>query len=424
MEVKRPDVSGGAGTPCTVLVVRRVDPDLIPADEAERLEAIRRYDILDTPPDGAFDRITALAARLFRVPIAIVSIVDEDRIWFKSHHGLAVEEISRDRGLCASAILQDGPWVINDAARDPRALTNPLVAGEFGLKFYAGVPLQTADGHNLGTMCLLDFEPRELTADETGTLEDLAGMVLSELELRLASRRAVAEAHERAELKDAFMAMVSHELRTPATIIYAATQMLAGDSTLLRNPRARELFPDIVGESGRLLRLLDDLLVLTRLDQGSLELGSEPVLLQRVLPKVIELERRRWPDRMINADVDEDLPPVSGDQLYVEQVATNLLSNALKYSPAGEAVDVSATLIGDEVEVRVRDRGIGLGVDDRERVFGLMFRTDAAIGHAAGAGIGLYVCRRLLDAMGGRIWIEGAPGSGTVFAVRLRVLHG
>ncbi|MBA2373955.1 MAG: GAF domain-containing protein, partial [Chloroflexi bacterium] len=234
----------GAGTPCTVLAVRRVDPDLIPADEAERLEAIRRYDILDAPPDGAFDRITALAARLFQVPIAIVSIVDEDRIWFKSHHGLAVEEISRDRGLCASAILQDGPWVINDAARDPRALTNPLVAGEFGLKFYAGVPLQTADGHNLGTICLLDFEPRELTADETDTLEDLAGMVLSELELRLASRRAVAEAHERAELKDAFMAMVSHELRTPATIIYAATQMLAGDSTLLRNPRARELFPD------------------------------------------------------------------------------------------------------------------------------------------------------------------------------------
>jgi len=240
----------------------------------------------------------------------------------------------------------------------------------------------------------------------------------------LASRQAVAEAREREGLKDAFMAMVSHELRTPATIIYAATQMLAGDGTLLENPRARELFPDIIGESGRLLRLLDDLLVLTRLERGSLEPGHEPVLLQRVLPRVVELERRRWPDRTIGIALDDGLPPVSGDQLYVEQVASNLLSNALKYSPADASVDVSATLDGDEVEVRVRDRGIGLALEDRERVFGLMFRTDAATGHAAGAGIGLYVCRRLLDAMDGRIWAEDAPGTGTVFAFRMRAIRG
>lgn len=404
--------------------MRGVDPELIPTGEAERLEAIRRYDILDTPPDGAFDRITALAARLFQVPIAIVSVVDVDRIWFKSHHGLDLEQVPRDGGLCASAILQDGPWVINDAPHDPRALTNPLVAGEFGLKFYAGVPLQTADGHNLGTLCVLDFEPRELSVEETGTLEDLAAMVLTELELRLASRRAVAEAREREELKDAFMAMVSHELRTPATVIYATAQMLAGDQALLKNARWRDLFPDIIGEAGRLLRLLDDLLVLTRLDQGSLQPDNEPVLLQRVLPKVVEQERRRWPDRTINFEAARTLPPVSGDQLYVEQVASNLLSNALKYSPADVSVDVTATTVGDEVEVRVRDRGIGLPVEDRERVFGLMVRTEAAAGHAAGAGIGLYVCRRLLEAMDGRIWVEDAPDKGTVFAFRMRALEG
>ncbi len=402
--------------------MHEVDPDLLPPDEAARLEAVRRFDILDTPPDGAFDRITALAARLFDVPIAIVSVVDADRIWFKSHHGLDVDQTPRDAGLCASAILQDGPWIVSDAPNDPRALTNPLVAGEFGLKFYAGQPLQTADGHNLGTLCVLDYEPRVMTADEVGTLQDLAGMVVDELELRLASRRAVAEAHEREELKDAFMAMVSHELRTPATIIYAAAQILAGKGTTLDLARARELLPDIVGESDRLLRLLDDLLVLTRLDQGILESGHEPVLLQRVLPKVLETERRRWPERTIDLAIDGQLPPVTGDPLYVEQVASNLLSNALKYSPVGEPVEFSARAEGNEVEVRVRDHGIGLPAEDRAAVFGLMVRTEVATRYAPGAGIGLYVCRRLLESMGGRIWAEDAPGPGTVFVFRLPAL--
>jgi GAF domain-containing protein len=118
--------------------------------EAGRLAALRRYDILDTPPDGSFDRITALAADLFSVPIAIISLVDHDRIWFKSHHGLDVAQIDRAPGLSASAILQDGPWILTDARADIRSLTNPLVAGEFGLRFYTGIPLQTQDGFNLG----------------------------------------------------------------------------------------------------------------------------------------------------------------------------------------------------------------------------------------------------------------------------------
>ncbi|TFC77829.1 GAF domain-containing protein [Cryobacterium cheniae] len=159
------------------------------SDEPERLREIARLDILDTPADGAFDRIAALAARLFSVPIAIISIVDTDRIWFKSHHGLEIGEIPRDPGLCASAIMSDGPWVVQDARTDPRALANPLVAGEFGLQFYAGVPLTTRNGYNLGTLCVIDFEPRVITGPELRTLTDLAALVMSELELRLESRR-------------------------------------------------------------------------------------------------------------------------------------------------------------------------------------------------------------------------------------------
>ncbi|MDJ0324918.1 protein kinase [Cryobacterium sp. PH31-AA6] len=159
-------------------------------DEVARMEEVHRLDILDTPADGAFDRIAALAARIFDVPIAIVSIVDHDRIWFKSHHGLELDQIPRDPGLCASAIMSDVPWVVEDARSDPRALANPLVSGEFGLQFYAGVPLTTRDGFNLGTLCVLDHAPRTVTPAEMATLGDLASVVVNELELRLESRRA------------------------------------------------------------------------------------------------------------------------------------------------------------------------------------------------------------------------------------------
>ena len=159
--------------------------DLPPREETARLAAVRRYAVLDTPPDGAFDRVAKLAARMLGVPIAIISIVDEDRIWFKSHEGLdGVTEIPRDPGLCASAILQDGPWILNDASVEPVSLANPLVAGEFGLRFYAGIPLKTQDGHGLGTLCVIDKAPREITAEQTEILEDLAAVVMDELELR------------------------------------------------------------------------------------------------------------------------------------------------------------------------------------------------------------------------------------------------
>ena len=160
----------------------------IPDSERARLAAVRRYDILDSPPDGAFDRITALAAHMFDVPIAIVSIVDVDRIWFKSHHGVDVDEIAREPGLCASAILGNKTWVVENAAIDPRTLANSLVAGDLGLRFYAGVPLASADGYNLGTLCIIDREARRISEAMLSMLADLASLVVDQLELRLAAR--------------------------------------------------------------------------------------------------------------------------------------------------------------------------------------------------------------------------------------------
>lgn len=179
---------------------------MAPELEAQRLSAVRRYDILDTPPDGAFDRVTAMAASLLNVPIAIISIVDHDRIWFKSHHGLGLSQIPRDAGLCASAILQDEAWVVNNAITDTRTLANPLVAGEFGLRFYVAVPLHTRDGHNLGTLCVLGHEPREISKEQIGHLHDLASVVMDQLELRLSAREAVSRLSDAIAEKDAALA--------------------------------------------------------------------------------------------------------------------------------------------------------------------------------------------------------------------------
>ena len=167
---------------------------LLPDNETQRMAAVRRYDILDTPTDGSFDRVTAMAARRFGVPISIVSIVDHDRIWFKSHHGLPVSQIGREPGLCASAILSPDPYLVSDAKADPRTLANPLVAGEFGLRFYAAVPLRTDDGHNLGTLCVIDREPRPIDQGQIEDLKDLASIVMDQLELRISARRAVSRA--------------------------------------------------------------------------------------------------------------------------------------------------------------------------------------------------------------------------------------
>jgi len=161
--------------------------------EQQRLAAVRRYEILDTPPDGAFERVATVAARVFDVPMATVTIVDEDRIWFKAARGLpdGVAQIDRALGLCASAILQDKPYVLPDTLRDSLAMENSLVRGQLGIRFYAGAPITTDDGHHLGTVNVLDTRPREVTAEHTAILASLADVVMEQLELGLAALRAI-----------------------------------------------------------------------------------------------------------------------------------------------------------------------------------------------------------------------------------------
>src|SRR5579862_7998333 len=155
-----------------------------PANEAERLNALRRYQILDTPPEPAFDRIAEMAANFFHVPMAGVSLVDEDRVWFKSRVGINVTQTARDAGLCSSAMLSQGVYHLSDAAHDQRALRHSFVA-DLGIRFYAAAPLRNHEGFNLGTVWVLDQQPRELASGEAEMLRALAALAMNQMELRL-----------------------------------------------------------------------------------------------------------------------------------------------------------------------------------------------------------------------------------------------
>ena len=157
------------------------------------MESLLKYEILDTPADGAFDEVTSLAAKIFDVPVAIITLVDHNRIWFKSAFGLDAEEIPRSPGLCSSAILSEDLYIVEDARKDPRTMTNPLVAGIMGLQFYAAAPLRTMDGHNLGTFCIIDKNPRTLTSKESSILKQLARIVMDQMETKLQTRLMVKE---------------------------------------------------------------------------------------------------------------------------------------------------------------------------------------------------------------------------------------
>jgi len=177
--------------------------------EAARLEALRQYQILDTPSESAYDDITKLAAFICDVPIALISLVDGDRQWFKSQIGLNVKETSRDVSFCAHTILGETTMIVNDTMCDQRFADNPLVTCAPGIRFYAGVPLITPQGYVIGTLCVIDRQPKTLSEGQKNSLEALGRQVVSQLELKRVSSQ-LAEALEKIEIMDGLVPICSY----------------------------------------------------------------------------------------------------------------------------------------------------------------------------------------------------------------------
>jgi PAS domain S-box-containing protein len=234
--------------------------------------------------------------------------------------------------------------------------------------------------------------------------------------------RDVTEARQRQAIRDTFIGVLSHELRTPVTTIFAGSKVLAREGDQLSAETRREIFADIVVEAERLHRLVEDVIAMTRFGESEGEVGNEPVLIQRVLPAVIRSEGNRWPGITFKTDLPPGLPTAFADPTYVEQVIRNLLSNAAKYGGPGTTVEITARALDDELQIRIVDDGPGFPASESDRVFELFFRSSATA-TAAGAGIGLFVCARLVRAMGGRIWATPRPDGGAEFGFTLRILR-
>jgi formate hydrogenlyase transcriptional activator len=271
----------------------------LPENEAERLNALRRYEILDTPPEPAFDRIAGMAANFFHVPMAGVSLVDEDRVWFKSRVGINVHQTARDAGLCSSAMLSQGVYHLSDAAHDQRALGHSFVA-DLGIRFYAAAPLRTHESLNLGTVWVLDQKPRELAPGEAEMLRALATLAMNQLELRLyADKVAQLEQVQRtsgAQLREANDRLAQSEERFRDLFEEAPIAYVYGDNDtriLQANSAAMKMFglkpgeiPGVFGTS-----LVPDTAEAKRRLRDGRELIS-----RGIYPKGVVLELRRRDD--------------------------------------------------------------------------------------------------------------------------------
>ena len=226
--------------------------------------------------------------------------------------------------------------------------------------------------------------------------------------------RDITEVRAARAARDAFMGVLSHELRTPITTIYGGSELLARD---LDGERRTEVLADIRAESERL--------VMTRVERGIVEIADEPILLQHLLASVILSSTARWPGARVTLHAADRLPAVRGDATYIEQVVRNLLTNAVRYGEGlTTGIDIYAEAASDEeVVVRVQDNGGGFGGEEPDRLFELFYRTSSARSVPGGAGIGLFVCRNLIEKMGGRIWARERAEGGAEFGFSLPVVE-
>jgi two-component system sensor histidine kinase KdpD len=272
------------------------------------------------------------------------------------------------------------------------------------------VALPLGDGEELGGVLVCGWSRGPRPSDEDrealATIAQQGGQALvrarlheQELEARM--------------MQEAFISVISHELRTPITSIIAGSRLLS--RRVRRVSGAVELAADIEAESDRLFRIVEDLLVLSRLERRSLSIASEPVHLAHLVNRVIASEARRWPETTFAGPDRADVRIASGEETYIEQILRNLLPNAAKYAPAGSTVQVLLEEDGDDILVRVLDEGPGIARNEVERLFTLFYRSPATAATAAGAGIGLFVSRRLADEMGGRMWARPRPEGGSEF---------
>jgi signal transduction histidine kinase len=413
--------------------------------DAERLSALRRTALLDTPAEEAFDRLTRLASRVLRAPVALVSLVDRDRQFFKSCVGLPEpwathRQTPMSHSFCQHAVVTARPLIIDDARSHPLVKEN-LAIPDLDVIAYAGIPLITAEGAALGSFCVIDHVPRHWTEEEIAILKDLAGSVVSEIELRTALHRlrqerrrlreteaelrAAKEAAEHAnKAKSDFLALMTHELRSPLTSIIGFSRLLPRLSKGALADRELDMLGRIEKNGNYLLSLINGLLDLSKIEAGRMTVELRPVDLGRVIADVVHsLEGQRDPAVELRVALPNNasrLQPLQIDEGKLKQVLINLVSNAIKFTETGSITVELCTdrLTARPLAIEVRDTGVGIPPDRLAAVWDPFEQAghDRAREHG-GTGLGLPIAKSLCELLGATMTVESQVGRGSTFRI-------
>ncbi|MEU0557888.1 GAF domain-containing sensor histidine kinase [Dactylosporangium sp. NPDC006015] len=392
-------------------------------DEPQRLAALAETGILDTRAEADFDDIAALAADICDAPIAMVSMVDADRQWFKARVGWELEEGAREDSFCTHVVRDRQLLEIDDTVTDPRFAGNPANA-EHGVRFYAGAPMLLQDGHAAGTVCVMDRRPRQLTLQQRRALRSLARHAAAHLELRRYARTIGDTADRLRELdrlKDSFLASVSHELRTPLSSVRGYIEVLLDEDEATNDPETVRRFLAVMQRNAdRLLRLIDDLLLVARLHETGLQLDMVEIDLAELAYQASLTSRPIAEHKRLSLTARTDHPvPTTGDPERLAQALNHLLFNAVKFTPAGGHVTI-ATTAEPQPTLTIADTGVGVPAEDLPHVFDRFHRSSTADHLAAqGAGLGLTIVKAIIEAHHGDITVASIPGQGTTVQLTL-----
>jgi two-component system, sensor histidine kinase len=379
-----------------------------------RLEALRDYRILDTPNEQSFDHLVALTARLFNVPIALVGLMDEHRQWFKAQCGLNVNEAPREYTFCDHAIRADARLLVPDALQDPRFSHHPLVLGDPKIRFYCGVPLRTPEGHALGTLCIVDYTPRVLDAQELDLLESLARQVEVELEIRRRLSLLEETLQESVSLnksRELFATMIVHDMRSPLTAIMGLASTIRGADV-----ESEADLAVLFAEADRVRRMLMDMLDVCLHGVGGLKPRCRVFPVTRVAEDVLARLRRSGLNANTTCKLETSDEPllVNADAELVTRVLDNLVGNAIKHASGPAHVFLRFHLLpSGRVGCEVEDRGDVITEAVRSNIFEPFVQGPGA---RRGHGLGLAFCNLAVDCHGGSISVRPNPdGIGNTF---------
>ena len=386
-----------------------------PKNEKERLRALYKYEILDTDADKVFDDLTELASEICETPIALISLIDPGRQWFKSKVGLAANETSRDIAFCAHAIHQEEIFEVSDTLQDERFHDNPLVTDGPNIRFYAGTPLRTPDGFAIGTMCAISDKPQTLNKHQRKALEILGREVISQLELRLKVKQ-LKEINTR---RTDFLSNLSHELRTPLNAIVSLGSLMLNDKSFTIPEKHKQYLEHINFSGKQLLSLVNSVLDLNKIEAGKFELNPSHVNIESFFKSIEGLMSSIASSKKIK--VDFSLSPCEQSHILIDearfcQVILNLVSNAIKFSQIGQSVLVNLVITKNTIVLAVQDFGNGIA----EKDIPLLFNKFQQVGERhEGSGLGLMITKNIIDSMEGKILLNSVVGEGTLIKVTI-----